>query len=259
MTIFRICMTSLLLLVGARAFAGFDYFGSQIDYWNKNPKKDPITEVVKPAPPSTPTVTKDEKFDWNKYLDPKNKDFFKEGDYTPPEPFMEVVRNPSDSNLKNWFTYIDKKNDLVRKMQERVEEYARKNAKLPPEVKALLAQRSAELPTYSPDVKRYRFRLYFDSKCPACKQMLGTLAAIQERGYSVEAHQIDNDRRATERLPFPVLPASKSDLDEKEIKAVPVLYVGDMTQKRLYRFRGTQELGDIFEALKNGTGAQKLK
>lgn len=243
------------------SWGGFDYFDTQIDYWkDRSTKKEETAKAPAPAKPTpSPVAPKEEGFEWSKYLDPKNKEFFREGEYLPPEPFMELVRNPSDENIKNWFAYLDKKNELVKRMQERVEVYGRKNTKVSPDVRTLLAQRSTELSTTPEDVKRYRFRLYFDSKCPACQQMLRTLAAIQNRGYAVEAHQIDGDMRASEKLPYPVIRASKSDLDEKKIKAVPILYVGDLKQKRLYRFRGTKDLSEIFEALRSGDGGQPVK
>ncbi|MGE3759544.1 MAG: hypothetical protein AB7H97_17395, partial [Pseudobdellovibrionaceae bacterium] len=68
------------------------YFDEKINFWDEPSKKgDERTE--------TSTVKGSEKegnFPWKTYLDPKNKEFFSEGDYTPPEPFMEVARNPTD-------------------------------------------------------------------------------------------------------------------------------------------------------------------
>ena len=98
------------------------YFQRGIDFWHDSvpdPKAKPAGAPPSSSPPlvgkQSPTQdaaagdqTKGGSlsggaFPWHQYLDPKNKEFFKEGDYTPPEPFMEIVRNPTDANLKRWF------------------------------------------------------------------------------------------------------------------------------------------------------------
>ncbi len=153
------------LLSLAMVHAGdFQYFEREIDYWNT--KKDPVkTEqapavlLKKPEPSST--------FDWKKHLDPKNPEFFKEGDYTPPDAFMEIARNPTDENLKMWFSYIDKKNQLAVRLQERMSEFLAKEGKnLEPAAKESLQAQVRSVPRIPPEAKRYRFRLYFDSACP---------------------------------------------------------------------------------------------
>ena len=90
-----ITRTRLALLaalnVGTSASA-FEFFESGIDYWSK-------PEAVRPAtaPSSKSAVPPtSSQFDWNRQLDPKNDEFFREGDYVPPAPFLALVRNPSD-------------------------------------------------------------------------------------------------------------------------------------------------------------------
>src|SRR5579885_1217717 len=115
----RLTLFGITLLFGAVATAeDFQFFGSSIDYWNEVGSKQAVGAKAPAATAKPGTSTKEAPaslpnagwFPWQQYLDPKNKEFFREGDYTPPEPFMEIVRNPSDANLKLWFEYISRKN-----------------------------------------------------------------------------------------------------------------------------------------------------
>ena len=176
----------ILLLASAAKANDFSFFDSNIDYWHDQKKEDkgtgPNTREQKAVPP-----TADTKFDWKKHLDPNNKDFFREGDYTPPEPFMELVRNPTDENIKNWFAMIQKKNELSDRMSQRIQEYLAKNGGMEPQSKAILMDAKASLQKAPPEASRYRFRFYFDSQCPHCRRMFETISDLQARGYYVVA------------------------------------------------------------------------
>ena len=242
----------IILGLGNQAFSNtdFEYFGNHIDYWReKETHSTPLTKRDDPKSPNLPPENSE--FSWKKYLDPKNKEFFKEGDYTPPEPFMEIVRNPSDANLKLWFAYIDKKNELTRKLQERMNEYLAKNGpSIEPEGQATLKQKLAELPTVAPDSKRFRFRLYFDSHCPHCKHMFDTLYDLQKNGFYVEARQVDSDPRGLEGLGIPAAHVMPGEVQAKDIQSVPVLLIGDLKKKEVYRLTGYQSTANVFAALR---------
>ena len=84
-----------------------------------------LRNVETPLEPRERKVKKKKKekkksFKWSNYLDPKNDEFFKEGSYTPPKPFMELARNPSDKNIGNWIAYNKKKNALNQRLQLRM-------------------------------------------------------------------------------------------------------------------------------------------
>lgn len=235
-----------------QAFGGdFQYFGNKIDYWHDKDQAPKSEEKTTPPPPATTEpVHSADKFSWDKYMDPKNKEFFKEGDYTPPEPFIETVRNPTDANLKMWFAYIDKKNELTRKFQERMEEYLAKNGlKIEAPARSAMEAKVAALPVSEPDAKRYRFRMYFDSHCPHCKKMFETLSELQARGYYVEAKQVDSDPRGLEGVSIPTTRATPGELKEKDIQSVPVLLIGDLKLKSVYRLTGYQPLSNVFAAI----------
>ncbi len=243
-----ICLVAWLLSLDAVHASEFQYFEREIDYWNSAKKAPPAASL-----PANPTEKKQEdadSFDWKKHLDPKNPEFFKEGDHTPPEPFMEIVRNPSDKNLKNWFEYIDKKNRLTERLQERMVEYLAKEGKhLEADQKRELTAQVRSLPRTSPSVKRYRFRMYFDSTCPHCRRMFETLKTLQDQGYFVEARQIDSGTEGLQNLPIPTTPASRDEIKKFEIQSVPFLLVGDLDSQAVYRMTGFQTPESIFEHL----------
>ena len=252
-----------LIVLGTQiqAYASeFQYFGSEIDYWHNKtgPSKKDELKPTPTKPQATMQSNPEEKFSWNKYMDPKNKEFFKEGDYTPPEPFMETVRNPSDSNLKMWFAYLDKKNELTRKFQERMAEYLAKNGPtIDASARNTLENKLAALHVTEPDSKRYRFRMYFDSHCPHCKKMFGTLQELQNRGFFVEAKQVDTGPLGQEGIGIPASRANPAELQEKDIQSVPVLLIGDLKQKSVYRLSGYQSLSNVYSAIQQASAGIK--
>ena len=265
----KIFLVLSLMGVAAAKADGVQYFEQGIDFWHDSvpdPKANPTgvspiqtpPVVGKPSTSPEPAAGDQAKggslsggaFPWHQYLDPKNKEFFKEGDYTPPEPFMEIVRNPTDSNLKMWFDYISKKNELSGRLAARMQEYLTKNGPaIPAAEKVRVEARIASLPKVAPNSKRYRFRLYFDSHCPHCKRMLGTMADLQARGYFVEAKQVDKNTRELSGIAIPVEQAQADEVKEKGIQSVPVLLVGDLSKKIVYRINGYQTTAQVLAAL----------
>lgn len=254
-----LCVLCLITWTETLAASNFDYFGSDIDYWHDKKQAPEIPDSKVQSQPEKKNVTptsddsSTERFQWQKYLDPKNKEFFKEGDYTPPEPFMEIVRNPTDSNLKMWHSYIEKRNQLSDRLQVRMKEYMEKNgAKTDDTGQAFVKTQIQFLPKTAPDAKRFRFRMYFDSHCPHCRKMFGTLTELQSKGFYVEARQVDDDMSEAAGLPIPVDRASKAEIQEKDIQSVPLLLVGDLQKKEVYRFTGFQTVASIFSAIEKG-------
>lgn len=235
----------------------FSFFDSNIDYWHEQ-KKEGKTSAPTTAPEKAPTASAstDTKFDWKKHLDPNSKDFFREGDYTPPEPFMELVRNPTDENIKNWFAMIEKKNELSDRMRARIQEYLAKNGSMEPQSKAILIDAKASLQKTPPDASLYRFRFYFDSQCPHCKRMFETVADLQAKGFYVEAIQVDKNDSPLPGLTMPVMKASKEEIEKQQIHSVPYLLIGDLKKKVVYRLAGYQSTDSVFAAI-NAQAASK--
>ena len=66
----------------------FSFFDGDMNFWSKPAKKSNKKVEIKSNESS---AKENSKFDWKKYLDPKSKEFFKEGNYTPPAPLMEAI------------------------------------------------------------------------------------------------------------------------------------------------------------------------
>jgi thiol-disulfide isomerase/thioredoxin len=108
--------------------------------------------------------------------------------------------------------------------------------------------------TKNVDVQRYRFRMYFNSTCPHCKHMFSTLGELQNRGFFVEARQIDRERGLVRELPFPAEFADPSEVKQKNIQSVPLLLVGDLKKKVVYRLNGFQTTTDVLKAIQGQDG-----
>lgn len=216
-----------------------------------------VTETLKSSAPEEPKAEAPSQFDWKTQLDPKNDEFFKEGDYTPPKAFMELARNPTDANIKNWFRLMEAKNALSQRLEVRMQEYIQKNdAKLGDDGKAYLAERTPKI-AFAAEKERFRFRMYFDSKCPHCKRMMSTMEELEQRGFFVEIRQTDSDD-LKEPPKLPVIRATKDELSEKDVESVPLLLVGDMKQKAVYRITGFQTVESIFQLIQESK-AQAIK
>lgn len=237
----------VLLLVSLSAQASeLQYFDQKIDYWNEGKSSTPVKEVSSPI-----AAELDSKggFPWKTYLDPKNKEFFKEGDYTPPEPFMEVAKNPSDDNLKNWFEFMRRKNELAARLETRMQEYLVKNQEQPAlatQVAVRVAKNESKLPARI-DPSRFRIRMYFDSHCPHCRRMFGVLKRLQDEGYKIEALQVDSDRVPPDENGVPIGKSNLSELKGHGGSAVPYLVIADLKRKAL--LPGIQGYHDFEEVM----------
>lgn len=221
-----------------------NFFSGGIDYWREAAAPTAEPKAPEPQEPAK-TVAKttdadDERFDWRPFLDAKNKEFFREGDYTPPEPFMEIMRDPSDANLHMWFAYIERKNALTQRLAARMDEYVRRNGgSMSQQEKSRVETVASQLPRADPhDYRALRFRMYFDSTCPHCQKMFATLNSLQERGYFVEARQIDSGSLAHIRASVPIQRATPDEVKSFQIRSVPFLLVGDMRKGTVYRQTG---------------------
>lgn len=251
---FLIASIMAFLCLSSGHLYAFDFFETDIDYWNKpKVKKEHSNTNTAIASKEEAKVAekKSDSFDWKKQLDPKNDAFFKEGDHTPPAAFMELARNPTDQNITNWFKLIEKKNLLSQRLSQRIAEYVKKNKKLKPEEKIALTETKQELPQSTDDYKRFRFRMYFESSCPHCKRMFQTMKELQEMGYFVELKQIDDNTEIRRSLPFAVTQASKEELKNKNINSWPVLFIGDLKKKVTYRLNGYRSTTDVISAIQS--------
>ncbi|MBX3032902.1 MAG: hypothetical protein KF865_03190 [Bdellovibrionaceae bacterium] len=248
----KVCSFVIGMLLPLAALAGdLSYFDSKIDFWGekKTMAASPLTVEKTEAPEGG-------KFPWKTYLDPKNREFFKEGDYTPPEPFMEIARNPSDENIKNWFEFMKKKNELARRLDERVREYLVKNAQAPaigPDVTD--PEKKTPVPLPGPlDTARFKVRMYFESTCPHCRRMFGVLKRLQDEGVEVHALQIDRGPVPADEKIVPLGLATQEEIKKHGINGVPFLVIADTKRKALLPpIQGYHDFDEVISLLKNAS------
>lgn len=251
MRIYSVILGMVMPLV---ALAGeLSYFDSKIDFWGekKSTTKPPLI-VEKAENPENG------KFAWKTFLDPKNKEFFKEGDYTPPEPFMEIARNPTDENIKNWFDFMKKKNDLARRLDERVREYLVKNGQAPvamTESPPQSPRKNAQMPAQGPlDPARFKVRMYFESTCPHCRRMFGVLKRLQDEGVEVHALQIDRGPVPADEKIVPLGLATSEEVKKHGINGVPFLVIADTKRKALLPpIQGYHDFDEVVQLLKSAS------
>lgn len=245
-----ILKTVLFLFLSSFARAEkLEYFESKINFWGEK------IEASNAHKTSELLAEKqDGKFPWKKFLDPKNKEFFKEGDYTPPEPFMEVARNPTDDNIKQWFELMKKKNELQTNLQARMAEYLAKNGEVKiPSGSASVTKDRPKLRAQNIvlDPSRFRMRMYFESTCPHCSRMFQVLKRLQDGGFHVEALQVDSGPIPKSEKIIPISSADPTDLKKHGIKGVPFLLIADTKRKALLpAIEGYHDFEEILRLLK---------
>ena len=185
-------------------------------------------------------------FSWEPYLDPKNNEFFREGDYLPPAPLMEIARDPSDKNIEKWFSYIEKKNYLSERLSKRLSEYVQKRQG------GVVSDGRPELQRKEVDQRRFKFRLYFDFGCPHCRKMLQVMRELQGRGFMVEAKEIGGEGSdGGKKLAGTYAGlATEEEIRKFGIRSVPLLLAFDEGKKLVYRIQGYRNENEILENLR---------
>lgn len=245
----------LLGLFSTTVVASFKYFDEQSEYFEKKARQKKLDDnIEKEHEKLTEKMTKklDEKFDWKRQLDPNDEslDFFREGDHLPPRPYIEMVRDPSDDNIKKWFLLMKKKNELSRRLAKKMQSYIDRH-EVPQPIRGDYQQKVNNLKPAKLAIhpKGFRLRLYYHSACPHCKRMIRTMTGLARRGFYVEIKQIDDNLAARKDIPFPVTRATKKELEEKQINSWPVLLIGNINNKKVYRINGYQDEATIIQSL----------
>ena len=230
----------VIVLFGSPAYAQFfdrpiDYF-EEVDVQNKEAEQ-AVKELPKTAEPKS--------FEWNNYLDENKDEFFREGDYIPPAPFLEVVRRPTAKNILLFEKWKEKKNQLLK----------RYNAKR----LAVLGLKGATVPSLEPMIepsegvyeklKEYRMVFYFDSKCPSCKGMYQVVNRLADNGVYVEAVRLDTGENSIEGLNIPWSVASTKEMSVLKISAVPMLMIFEDKTKQAFRVVGKKSAEEILSII----------
>lgn len=258
----------IFVTIPAWSSEDFQYFiQPEINYWRRQDNASVLLpkelQTTSSNPRSRKSSVKSE-FGWDKYLNPNHDEFFKEGDYTPPAPFIEIARNPTDENIQNWFQYLELKNEILHRLQSKLTEYSHKtrsnistalssslNTTLIDDPSALgYTSNRTEKPKPIPsNARRFRLRFYFDSHCMHCQRMIGTISELSKLGYFFELRQVDRDKSKVSHIPFPISDAQAGELQLYGIQAVPVLLVGDLKKETYFKMEGYQTASAVIAAL----------
>ena len=92
--------------------------------------------------------------------------------------------------------------------------------------------------------------MYFDSHCPHCKKMMGTLSTLSNLGFMVELRQVDADTKIRAEIPFPVVSATRDDLKKFQVEGVPLLLIGNLKKGTVARVQGYQSAEDVLKVLR---------
>jgi hypothetical protein len=82
--------------------------------------------------------------------------------------------------------------------------------------------------------------------------MMGTMVELAERGFFVEAKQIDDLPFATKNLPFVISKSSRDEVARHHISSVPFLLVGDLKAKVVYKVSGYKSVDALFQEIEGG-------
>jgi hypothetical protein len=138
---------------------------------------------------------------------------------------------------------------MAYKTQMALQEYLKKygNA-IPPESKNYMVKKIFPETKYTSDEQVIMFSMYFDSKCPACKRMFSTLKVLKEKGYYVEAIQLDKNKLEHFKWSIPVRKVSKAELLPLKNERVPLTIVM-MKNKEFFYIRGYQTVDIVFKKI----------
>jgi hypothetical protein len=187
------------------------------------------------------------KFDWNSYLDIERDEFFREGDYIPPAPFMEAMRRPTPENILLFEKWQQTKNLLLERYEAARARYLgeKNHAPVTPKINALDSKS---------DLQKYRFVFYFDATCSSCKAMFTTVNQMIERGIYVEAVRVDNGKQEIRGLTIPWNYATPKEIKANGLSAVPFLMAFDDKAKKVFRLTGRKTMQEISQLIGHAGG-----
>lgn len=244
--LFPILTLWLCLSPGFSANAdSFSFFNEGINYWPEEDKEAPKKKEI----PDSQRKDKKKNFDWDKYMDPESDEFFKEGNYIPPAPFMEFYRRPTKENAQKWDAYLKKRNFIHKRALLAAQRYldAPGFQSKPNEIKPLSSIGEEEI---SKVFKNKWVVFYFDKNCSFCKQMYPAINKLAFSGVQVQAVRLDSEGGPISGLRIPWEKAKPGEAEKMKISVTPTtLVISDQT-KKVKKVTGVRSVEDI---LKLGT------
>lgn len=215
-------------------FINAEYFDGKIEYFSDKQQANSIK-------PQSLESQKQKKFEWKTYLDERNDEFFKEGDYIPPAPFLEAMRNPSRQNILLFEKWNEKKNFLLNRFNQKRAEVLGKSPLPTEEVKT----QDFSL------IKEFNFVFYFDSMCSSCKGMFEVVNSLVASDVFIEAVRLDDSENQVLGLSIPWSTTTKEERKHLNITAVPLLMAYKKGSRDAYKIVGKKSVLEISEILKN--------
>lgn len=209
-----------------------EYFGEKIEYFKDQTQKPVESRLNSPK--------RENKFDWNKYLDEKNDEFFKEGDYTPPAPFLEAMRRPTKQNILLFEKWNEKKNFLLKRFNDKRDEVLGK---------PVLDEEKTNYKETLPVLKEFTFVFYFDSMCSSCRGMFEVINELSHLGIFIEAVRVDSLETEVQGLSIPWVRASKKEIEQIKLTAVPMLLAFEKSSKKAFKIVGKKSIFEISKIL----------
>ena len=219
------------------------FFDTPIKYFDEEKIEKKVIESIEKK------ISKDSEskgFKWDNYLDENKDEFFREGDYLPPAPFLEVVRRPTAKNILLFEEWKKKKNRLLTRYNEkRMAVLGLKGISANP----IIGKGGSSSKEVYGKLKRYRMVFYFDSKCPSCKGMYQIVNQLASNGVYVEAVRLDTGENEIEGLRIPWVKVSANEMSILKISAVPMLMIFEDESKKAFKVVGKKSAEEILSII----------
>jgi thiol-disulfide isomerase/thioredoxin len=190
------------------ALHGGGFFGGQdLDFWSEGKRVPlflPSSEASKgstasaeaPMPPSGSLIRqRDAKpFDWSRYQDPKNPEFWDDGgDYVAPRPLRESVAHPTPENIEAYLAWQAKRLEVVATFDAKLAEHALATLGASPSPRVIETEKEP-IHKMTADAVRWNevdLLYFYQSTCPHCQAEKEHVEDLARRGVRVVFIQMD--------------------------------------------------------------------
>jgi len=173
--------------------------GQDIDYWSEGkqvkpfiPQARPVTEKQSSLLPSDSLIRQRDAlpFDWKKYEDPKNPEFWDDGgDYVAPRPLREAVANPSQENMEKYAEWQARRVAVLAEFNRKLllQNAGQKDSRIS-EKKTRSEQSRTQL-----NLREVQLLYFYQSSCPHCQAAKAQVEELRRKGVHVTFIQLDTE------------------------------------------------------------------
>lgn len=139
-------------------------------------------------------------FDWSRYENPENPEFWDDGDGMPPRPFRYVAAYPTEENKKKLLAWINKQNvvmaEVTKLLGKDFEPYLKELAKGqdPSSVIKFGEYKDTDFVSQNLDWKNISIAYVYRSTCGACVKQAKIIEKIEKLGANIVYLQTDYDK-----------------------------------------------------------------